>query len=252
MFGNLFISNLESDPAFFFATVITVVISITLHELAHGFVAIRLGDDTPARTGHMTLNPIVHMGGLALVLLAIAGIAFGQMPVDRTRLRGKYAESFMAAAGPATNLLLSLLTLSALGLWERFDHTPYADWSPVTANGKYLLLVFGSTNVILAIFNLLPVPPLDGSWIVANLFPPYRKFLDNDVTRGVMAALFFALFLGAGVLVTNVAYTGSMRYLTAVSGQGEDHFAVIGARDTIEHPEYFRTDDDTNADSQTP
>ena len=72
MFDNLFIKTVATDPAYFFAVLITVVISITLHELAHGFVAVKLGDDTPIHTGHMTLNPIVHMGIISLVLLAIA------------------------------------------------------------------------------------------------------------------------------------------------------------------------------------
>ena len=118
--GNLFIQTLWTDPTYFFGVLITVVVSIVLHELAHGYAAIKLGDDTPLVTGHMTFDPLVHMGGMSLILLAIAGIAFGAMPVDRTRLRGRYGEAIMAAAGPAMNVLLAVLALTTLGLWDRF------------------------------------------------------------------------------------------------------------------------------------
>src|SRR6056297_3003392 len=70
-----------------------VILSICLHELAHGWTAIRLGDDTPVVTGHMTWNPIVHMGAFSLFVFAFIGIAWGQMPINPSKLRGRYAES---------------------------------------------------------------------------------------------------------------------------------------------------------------
>ena len=73
----MFIEQLSTDPQYFFAVCITVVLSVCLHELAHGIVAIWLGDRTPIETGHMTLNPAVHMGWMSLVLLLVAGIAWG-------------------------------------------------------------------------------------------------------------------------------------------------------------------------------
>ena len=85
-----------------------------LHELAHGWAAIWLGDQTPVRQGRMTGNPLVHMGPWSLLMLAVAGIAWGQMPIDRTRLRGRHGEAIVAAAGPAMNVLLALAALSTL------------------------------------------------------------------------------------------------------------------------------------------
>ena len=83
---NLFINNLLSEnPAdrfFFFAVVLTVVVSIVLHELAHGWMAMKLGDPTPRLEGRMTGNPLVHMGPWSLLALALAGIAWGSMPID--------------------------------------------------------------------------------------------------------------------------------------------------------------------------
>ena len=240
MHGQLFIQSLQSDPAFFFATIITVVVSITLHELAHGIAAIKLGDDTPAYTGHMTLNPLVHMGGMSLILLAVMGIAFGAMPVDRTRLRGKYAEAIVAAAGPATNLLLAAITLTAVALWERFDSTPLSAWSPIGANGRYLLTIFGLTNLILTMFNLLPLPPLDGFWIVSNLSSKFRNLMSGDFVRGIAGALFFAAFMGAGWVLTQAAAEGTMRYVTAISGKPAYRVVVILNRATITSPEIVR------------
>ena len=217
MFDHLFIYKLQSDPKYFFAVLITVVISTVLHELAHGIVAIRLGDDTPVYSGHMTLNPLVHMGGFSLLLLAIAGISFGQMPVDRTRLRGKYAESLVAAAGPATNLLLALLAAVGLGLWARLGSADPENYAQM--NGIELLNVFIIYNFALAIFNLVPVPPLDGSWIAANLYAPYRRLMSAELMQGIMSALIFAMFLGGAGIVFYAAYQMFAHLMPLIAGQ---------------------------------
>src|SRR3954447_26147620 len=119
MLAAFFIENLQKDPRFFLAVCITVVVSISLHELAHGIVAIWLGDRTPIETGHMTLNPAVHLGPISLICLLLAGIAWGSMPVTPSRLRGRYGDALVAAAGPIMNLLLGAIALVALGLWRR-------------------------------------------------------------------------------------------------------------------------------------
>lgn len=216
--GGLFIQTLSTDPRFFFATIITVVLSITLHELAHGVIAIWCGDDTPRATGHMTLNPLVHMGGMSLLMLAIGGIAWGMMPVDPSRLRGKYSESLVALAGPVTNILLALLALVGLGLWIRFSPSAVYSSNKTIENAVYLLLIFGSTNILLAIFNLIPVPPLDGSRVVANFVPAYRSLLSNPGTQGIMVAVFFALFMGGGIYIQHWAMRLTWMILGTVAG----------------------------------
>src|SRR4051812_36019683 len=82
----MFLQEAQSNPRFFLAVCITVILSITIHELAHGIVAVWRGDDTPIETGHMTLNPAVHMGVISIVCLLLAGISWGSMPVDPSRL----------------------------------------------------------------------------------------------------------------------------------------------------------------------
>jgi len=203
----MFIQTLSTNPSYFFAVIITVVISITLHELAHGWVAVKLGDRTPIETGHMTLNPLVHMGMFSLILLALVGIAFGAMPVDRSRLRGKYAESLVAVAGPAMNLLLGVVALIAFGLCIRFGvfGDGSSELSQVQKNALILFNTFGFINIALMLFNLIPLPPLDGSMILANFSPGYRRLVSGQIAQGVMMALFFAMFLGGSKVIMPAA-----------------------------------------------
>ncbi|MCC7204756.1 MAG: site-2 protease family protein [Phycisphaeraceae bacterium] len=196
---------------FYFGWILTVVVSIILHELAHGLAAVRLGDDTPIYRGHMTFNPLVHMGPWSLVSLLLLGIAWGQMPVDPTRLRGKYAESLVALAGPATNLLLSLVALTILGLWLR-QADPDAQ-TLRTINAQNLLLTFGWANLALCLFNLLPVPPLDGSHIAANLSRGYQRLASDPAHQGLWLLAFAAAFFIFGAVLFSLAERWSHAYI---------------------------------------
>lgn len=219
--SDLFFSNLFSDnPAdrfYFFAVVLVVVASIVLHELAHGWAAIRRGDNTPNRLGRMTGNPMVHMRPFSLIALGIAGLAWGQMPIDSTRMRGKYAEAFVAAAGPAMNLAIALVTLTVLGLLMRlwglsglppvivlvgaFDTAGAAgildpgDLSMMQQNALRLLAIAGTINLLLMFFNLIPAPPLDGSHILANFSRRYGNFIFDPANHGVGMLFFIGAFV---------------------------------------------------------
>jgi Zn-dependent protease len=199
VFQDLFVLK-AFDPAtrfFFFSMVLSVVISITLHELAHGWAAIRLGDNTPIRLGRMTGNPLVHLGPFSIAALLIAGIAWGQMPVDPTRLKGKYAEAWVAFAGPATNFMLSLVALTGLGLLLRFDTLA---GTGIEKNAIGFLYSFGGINAILGVFNLFPVPPLDGSRILGNFNRRYENFVNDPSHQGVMILAFIFFFSTASVI----------------------------------------------------
>ncbi|MEM1098863.1 MAG: site-2 protease family protein [Planctomycetota bacterium] len=195
----LFITNLFGDADqrfFFFCVVITVIVSIVLHELAHGWAAIRLGDDTPIRLDRMTGNPLVHMGPYSLLGLAVFGIAWGQMPVDPTRMRGRYCDAQVAVAGPAMNVLLAIVTLTSLALWIRFGG--FATGPGVAENGQTFLRIAGIYNLVLAAFNLLPAPPLDGSRILGDFVEKYRRFAFDPANQGAMLLAFFFAFAVAG------------------------------------------------------
>ena len=219
-FDPMFIEQLQKDPRFFFAMLITIVVSICLHELAHGFAAIWLGDRTPIESGHMTLSPIVHMGIASLICLLLAGIAWGAMPVNPSRQRGKYAQAIVAAAGPAMNILLAILALTSLGLWMRFDTRPVSELSEPLVNLQYLLRVFGWANVLLALFNLIPLPPLDGSRILANFSEGYGRLLSGLLAYSPMAILQISVlvFSIAGTAISPVAGKLAFGYLSLVRG----------------------------------
>jgi Zn-dependent protease len=178
-----FFQYLSTDPRFFFAMVITIVVSVCLHELAHGLVAVWLGDDTPIEQERMTLNPLVHMGPASLICLFLAGIAWGAMPVNTSRLRWRYGGALVAAAGPLTNILLATIALLSLGYWMRYDPRRAADLSQYAQNGRFLLHVFGLANVLLALFNLIPFPPLDGARILENFSDTFERVIEGFIQR---------------------------------------------------------------------
>lgn len=211
MFENLFIMK-AFDPStqfLFGCIVLSVVISITIHELAHGWAAIRLGDLTPIQQGRMTGNPLVHMGPYSIMALFIVGIAWGQMPVDPTRLKGKYGEAWVALAGPASNFILSFVTLTILGLLIRFDTLAGMQ---IEENLLDFLFYFGGINAILGVFNLFPIPPLDGSHIVANFNRKYAMFISDPANQGVMIIGFLFLFAIARVIFDPI-YRGVGQYV---------------------------------------
>lgn len=210
----LFSEN-PADRFYFLAAVLVVVVSIVLHELAHGWMAIRLGDDTPRRQGRMTGNPLVHMGPFSIFALLLLGIAWGQMPIDPTRMRDKYAEAKVAFAGPSTNLMLAIISLTALGLWMRFGASPMPD-TPA-ARGQLLLGICGQMNLLLCVFNLMPIPPLDGSHILANFHDGYARLLGDPSKQGIFLFAFMFAFMLAGVIFTPVLQAG-IWYVRVVSG----------------------------------
>ena len=177
----------------YFAIVVSVVVSIVLHELAHGWAAIRLGDRTPIEQGRMTGNPLVHMGLISILAVFLMGLAWGAMPIDRTRVRGRHAEAIVAVAGPATNFVLAVLATIGALLAIRFGFNgAEEDWK---RNLVTLLEVAAWSNIALMLFNLLPVPPLDGSHILASFHrglrrvhqqPRQQRCDDADVLRGVL------------------------------------------------------------------
>ena len=188
----MFLEYLQSDPAFFISAVVTVVVSITLHELAHGAAAIAQGDDTPIVQKRMTLNPLVHMGGWSIVMMLLAGIAWGQMPINPARMRGRYSAAWVALAGPATNVMLALAGGAALGLWRRWGAT---DGSAFAAHAAQFLWVFTYINVGLAVFNLLPAPPLDGAAALGSFVPAYRRLLSGVNPLAPLGAVILLIVL---------------------------------------------------------
>jgi Zn-dependent protease len=200
------------------ALIPALVIAIVFHEVAHGWTALALGDPTAKERGRLTLNPIRHVdpfGTLLLPgLLMLSGLpAFGwakPVPVIKQRLRNpRFGMMAVAAAGPGTNLVLAAIGAVVLGLVVAFL-TPDAAVAgalidllaqnrvppPSTGPGFALLAVlyFIVINIFLALFNLLPIPPFDGSHVVEGLLPR-RAALVYDKLRPLGFPLLFLLLL---------------------------------------------------------
>jgi Zn-dependent protease len=199
---------LTEDPFFYFSWVLTLVVSIVLHEMAHGYTAVWQGDRSPLESGRLsTPDPMLHMGPISLILCFTVGMAFGAMPVQSMNFKGRHSEAIVSAAGPAMNLLLALLAATAVGLWIAWGGLLFggslgdpreAGWA---ANLQHFLWIFAQVNLCLAVFNLLPIPPLDGSSILANLNADYRSFLQRlyaDPTAAIV--LVAACLLGLRLL----------------------------------------------------
>ena len=193
----MFIETLSSNPAHFVYVVVTMVFSIVLHELAHGWAAIWQGDRTPIDTGHMTIDPRVHMGAISLIMLALAGMCFGAMPVDPSRFRSRYGDALVSAAGPLMNLLLAFVTLTGLSIWM-VNVGGSKELSVQGGNLLQFLSVFGVSNIALFLFNLIPVPPLDGATVLASLHKGYARILRRVQDPRVFLVAFLVVFMVLG------------------------------------------------------
>jgi Zn-dependent protease len=167
----MFLSLFQQDPSAAVAFLLGLVIGITVHEASHATSAYLLGDDTAYRDGRVTLNPLSHLDLLGSMMLLLAGFGWGRpTPVVPSKLRGGvFGHVAVALAGPISNLLIVVLC-AALYLLP-----PFRD------PGGYLfvlVVMVAFTNALLFVFNLIPIPPLDGSKVI---FPFLPRALDGFV-----------------------------------------------------------------------
>lgn len=180
-----------------------LVLSLTVHEFAHAWSAWKLGDDTAEREGRLTLNPLVHMDPVGTLLLPVLGIPFGwarPVPVNPARFRREVhmgtGMMLTALAGPLSNVLLAVLSAVFFGLAWRWAPGFMLANEGVSAFLQTMLLM----NIGLALFNMLPVPPLDGSRVVERLVPyRYRDVWEKVVMAGPL--LLLVVFFYGGRLI---------------------------------------------------
>ncbi len=180
--------------------ILVLVFSIVFHEVAHGWAALKLGDSTARDAGRLTMNPLPHidpMGSIVLpLLLAVTGSPFmfgwaKPVPVRVGMLDDPENDHpKVAAAGPASNLLLALISAVALGLVALVANSvlsPEVLARQDASSPLYFLVHLFQTaillNVVLAIFNLIPLPPLDGSWILSRFLPLEQRWRYENLRR---------------------------------------------------------------------
>ena len=178
-----------------------LIIAIVFHEVAHGWMALMLGDPTAKEQRRLSLNPIRHVDPIGTLLVPGALALFGgpifgwakPVPVNARRLNNpRYGMMAVAAAGPGTNLVLAMLGSVLFGIFAGFAFDAgeaLPDWA-VTAGGTFILI-----NVFLALFNLLPIPPFDGSHIVGGLLP--RRYARHWQKAQGLGMAFFVVLIAA-------------------------------------------------------
>ncbi|MDZ8104229.1 MAG: site-2 protease family protein [Nostoc sp. DedQUE12a] len=188
----MFIETLFTEPIYFFRIIIIVIFSITLHELAHGWAAMSQGDNTPQKTGHLTLNPVVHMGKESIIFLCLMGIAWGQMPVNPSKFRSpKLGNILVSAAGPLSNLTLGIIFILVLKLLANLSFS-------ALFSAEFLYLA-ARINLTLFLFNLLPIPPLDGFHVFSEIFPKLKPLENTHFGLFAMMLLFIIPEFGIGL-----------------------------------------------------
>lgn len=189
-------------------SMVALLVCLTIHEFAHAYSAYRAGDDTAKLAGRVSLNPIDHLHPLGTIMMVISslsgfGIGWGKpVPVNPYRLRRPRWDNLMVSLwGPLSNLL----TAAVVGTVLRFTAVPMANsGSPVLVNGEILLETIVMVSIGLALFNLIPIPPLDGSHILSAILP-YESAKKFDMFAAQFGMfLFLALFLLPGNLFGHI------------------------------------------------
>jgi Zn-dependent protease len=202
---------------------ILLLLSLTVHEFSHAWAAWRLGDDTAALAGRLTLNPIPHIDPLGTLILPLLGVPFGwakPVPVNPARFRRDVKMStgdiLTSAAGPISNLLLAVLAAVILGLVARFAPGAVRNGSGAFELLRGLMFV----NAALMIFNLLPIPPLDGGHVAANLVPYRWRGAWEQFARIAPFALLAVIFFGRAIISAPINFVvgGLWQIAVAIAG----------------------------------
>lgn len=187
--------------------VIVLIISIVVHEFAHGYTAYLLGDDTAKNSGRLTLNPIKHLdpfGSIILPLLLMIStkgtflIGWAKpVPYNPNNLKNFRKGTFLVSiAGIAVNILIAVLFGLLIRIAPSVGILPYSAGSSVLHPFYTIAKIIVYMNLILALFNIIPIPPLDGSKILFSILPPRLRYIEDFMNRwGIFLLIFFIVFL---------------------------------------------------------
>ena len=184
------------DPVIFIIRAITLVISLTFHEFSHAYVATRFGDNTPRAYGRLTLNPLHHLDPLGSLLMLVAGFGWAKpVPINPSNMRSPSGVMWTSLAGPFSNFLLAIVAAIPLRLGLSFSSSNLIG---------YFLVNFMEINLLLMLFNLIPIAPLDGEKIALYVWPPAWSSVLEKISRFgpivLLAVVFLLPYLGIDVL----------------------------------------------------
>lgn len=216
--------GIDAAAAFLFWAVFSTV----MHELAHGWAALWQGDRTPRLYDRMTFNPLVHMGLMSLACLVLFGIFWGAMPTNPSNYRwGRQGHIVVAGAGPAINLIFALACWATVGILVLNTDAEIRGSTPIDR-----LLMFaqigGSLNGMLALFNMLPLPPFDGATVIAGFSRRFHDLISQPRVQSVSLLILLAVLVsGVGGLIARVS-TGAGLWFAGLCGQAaKPLFALV-------------------------
>ena len=189
----------QTEPIAFWSFILAIVLGITFHEFMHAYAAHRLGDDTARSMGRLTLNPLAHLDLLGSLFLLLLRFGYGKpVPVNEAKLRGgRVGGSVVSLAGPLTNLALAAVAAIPL----RLGTVPPGDVGDTYRQVLGAIVVY---NCLLFVFNLIPIPPLDGSRVVYGLLPPQQAYTWRSFEYYgpflLLALVFLLPYMGINVL----------------------------------------------------
>jgi len=193
---------LQQQYVLFVLIAFALIFSLTCHEYGHGKVASLIGDDTAKRAGRLTLNPIPHIDPVGLLMVLLIGIGYAKpVPPDPRKFNTRWGILLVAAAGPGMNLLLAVVTVNLYLLGLKAGIPLF--YSPAAQIFFYYLPLI---NMLLMLFNLIPIGPLDGSYILPFLLPRETALKYYQLNRRygsyVLLALIALHFLGVPIFET--------------------------------------------------
>lgn len=198
---------LISDPITFLLIFIPLLYSLVLHELAHAVCASKFGDDTAKNLGRFSLNPFKHLEPIGTALFLIFGFGWAKpVPIDYSNLKPQKTGIILCSlAGVFTNFTLAFLALLIFKTAGKYFDSPKL---------YFALLLIAQINLILASFNILPIPPLDGSRVLAVLSPPSLQRFIHQIERFGIIILFALLYIGALDGLIDIIHDIFMRIIT--------------------------------------
>lgn len=182
---------MRGEVLLFLLILFTIIFSLTFHEFGHAFAAKSLGDDTAQLMGRYTLNPASHIDPMGLIMVVVIGFGYAKpVPFTPRKLRHKWGSAIVAFAGPFMNFLIALISINVLA-WGVHNNIGFFQ-----SDGVYTLLAFlAQINLLLMLFNLIPLGPLDGHYILPWFLPRDLAYKYNQFNAQYGSMVFLALIV---------------------------------------------------------